>query len=271
MVELGVGKNMVHSIRFWALAAGVVESTNGKLQLTSFGKALLGSRGFDPFLEDVKTLWLIHWKFATNTPNPLLAWDFLLNYWQEPEIVPSVVVAALQREAGKHSDKVSLSTVEQHFDAFLHTYVPTRGRKGRVQEDNLDCPLVELALIVRTGERESNGSLGRRESIYAFRREEKPEITQEVFVFCLNSFWDRHYPNEGTLSFRQVAHGHGSPGQIFKLPEDDIRSRIEIAGRDVGSPFTYVDSANSERIRRRENVNDTELLRRIYRSDARTT
>jgi Protein of unknown function (DUF4007) len=271
MVELGVGKNMVRSIRFWSQAAGVVETTgkNGKLRLTNFGKALLGSRGFDPFLEDIKTLWLIHWKLATNTPNPLLAWDFLLNCWQEPEIVPSTVVAALQREVAKHNDKASPSTLEHHFDAFLHTYVPTRGRKGRVQEDNLDCPLVELALIVKVGEREANGSLGRRESIYAFRREDKPEISQELFVYCLNSFWQSQHPNEATLSFREVAHGHGSPGQIFKLPEDDIRTRVEITGQEAGSPFSYVDSANLQQIQRRENVNDSELLGRVYKTDGR--
>lgn len=271
MVELGVGKNMVRSIRFWSQAAGVVEGTgkNGKLQLTSFGKTLLGDRGFDPFLEDIRTLWLIHWKLATNMP-PLLAWDFLLNYWQEPEIVQSTAVAALQREVAKHNDKASPSTLEQHFDMFLHTYVPTRGRKGRVQEDNLDCPLVELALIVKVGERESNASSGRRESIYAFRREDKPEISQELFVYCLNSFWHRQHPNEATLSFREVAHGHGSPGQIFKLPEDDIRTRVEFVGQEASSPFSYVDSANLQQIQRRENVNDAELLRRVYKSDART-
>ena len=272
MVELGVGKNMVRSIRFWSQAAGVVESLgkSGKLQLTSFGKTLLGNRGFDPFLEDIRTLWLIHWNLATGTPNPLLAWDFLLNCWQEPEIVPSTVVAALQKEITKHNEKASPSTLEQHFDTFLHTYVPTRGRKGRVQEDNLDCPLVELALIIKVGEGESNGTLGKRESIYAFRREEKPEITQELFVYCLNSFWQRQHPNETTISFREVAHGHGSPGQIFKLPEDDTRSRIEIAGRKAGSFFSYVDSANLQQVQRHATVNEEELLRRIYKSDAGT-
>src|SRR5689334_14743600 len=58
MVELGVGKNMVRSIRFWSLAAGVMQSRgrDGVFHLTDFGKALFGNRGFDPFLEDIKTL-----------------------------------------------------------------------------------------------------------------------------------------------------------------------------------------------------------------------
>ena len=109
-------------------------------------------------------------------------------------------------------------TLEQHFETFLHTYIPTRGRKGEVQEDNLDCPLVELGLLARVGERETDRIAGRREPIYNFNREEKPEITSDLFVYCLNDFWRKRHPNDETLPFREVAHGHGSPGQIFKLP-----------------------------------------------------
>src|SRR5258708_6031895 len=54
MVDLGVGKNMVRSIRFWAQAAGIVTAAkNCEYTLTDFGVALLGERGRDPFLEDI--------------------------------------------------------------------------------------------------------------------------------------------------------------------------------------------------------------------------
>src|SRR5437867_5418764 len=46
MVELGVGKNMVRSIRFWSQAAGVVGSALRKgITLTPFGSVILGQRG----------------------------------------------------------------------------------------------------------------------------------------------------------------------------------------------------------------------------------
>lgn len=137
MVTLGVGKNIARSIRFWSQVAGAVTAGakgDGHL-LTPFGRALLGECGLDPFLEDVRTLWLIHWNFSTDIETPLLAWDYLLNRWQEPEIVPGAVLKALQKEAEKQDDRLSVETLEQHFNTFLHTYVPTRGRKGEVQED----------------------------------------------------------------------------------------------------------------------------------------
>src|SRR5271154_7023878 len=68
MVGLGVGKNMVRSIRFWSQVAGMATATSkgGGHLPTKIGTALLGERGLDPFLEDIRTLWLIHWNLSTD-------------------------------------------------------------------------------------------------------------------------------------------------------------------------------------------------------------
>lgn len=269
MVDLGVGKNMVRSIRFWSQVSGIATTgaKGGGHGATELGAALLGERGFDPFLEDIQTLWLIHWNLSTDTKNPLLAWDFLLNRWQEPELVPTAILRALQTEAAKHEVDLSPVTIDQHWDTFLHTYVPTRGRKGEVQEDNLDCPLVELELIVRVGERVSDRAAGRAEPVYAFRREEKPDITPALFLYCLNDFWSKRHGTEGTLAFREVAHGHGSPGQIFKLPEDDIRRRLEQLERQTKGIFVYAEGATQQQILRNRLLDTMESLKAVYRGE----
>lgn len=270
MVDLGVGKNMVRSIRFWAQASGLIESISRTgYQVTDLGRALLGERGVDPFLEDIRTLWLIHWAISTNTQNPLLAWDFLFNHWQEPDLVPSQVLTSLQQEAARQDEDISPVTVEQHFETFLHTYIATRGRKRDVQEDNLDCPLVELELIIKVGERALDRPSGRHESVYSFRREEKPEITPELFACCLNDFWQKRWAEEDTLPLREVAHGHGSPGQIFKLPEEDIRVRVEALASQTAGFFSYVESTNLQQVRKHGARNNIEMLKAVYSEEAR--
>jgi len=258
---------MVRSIRFWSQVSGVVTAgaKGTGHTVTKLGHELLGEHGYDPFLEDIRTLWLVHWNLSTGTDNPLLAWDFLLNRWHEPELVPSIIIRALHKEAVRQDDGLSLVTVDQHWDTFLHTYVPTRGRKGEVQEDNLDSPLTELELILRVGERTVDRSAGRNEPVYAFRREEKPDITPELFVYCLNDFWNKRHPNESTLSFREVAHGHGSPGQILKLPEDDVRARVERLASQTKGLFVYAESANLQQVQRPQIQDGEELFRHIYR------
>jgi hypothetical protein len=265
MVDLGVGKNMVRSIRFWAHAAGMITPA-GKgagYGVTDLGRTILGTDGADPFIEDIRTLWLVHWKISTNLLSPLLAWDYLLNRWQDPILAPSLAVDAIVKEAVLQDQHLSSVTIQQHFDTFLHTYVPTRGRKGEVQEDNLDSPLVELELLVKTGEREL-GTGERREAVYAFRREEKPDITPELFAYCVVDFWQERHRSEETLPFKTVANGHGSPGQIFKLSEEDIRTRLATLDQNTAGAVIFSEAANLQQLRRQSRLDASELLEAIY-------
>jgi hypothetical protein len=255
MIALGVGKNMVRALRFWMQAALVTAPrAEGGYQSTPFGSAVLGRNdGFDPFLEDVRTLWIVHWHLSTHVEEPLFAWDFLLNNWPQPELTRSSVLTAFKKEADRQQRTLSTVTLEQHFDIFLHTYVPTRSRKGDIQEDNLDCPLVELELLKVVGDRPLDG-LDRREAIYAFRREEKPEITPPLFAHCLADFWQRRRRTERTLTFKDVAFGHGSPGQVFKLPEWDVRQRLEAIVADTDGYFRYMESAAMQTVTRQDTL-----------------
>src|SRR3954447_18981402 len=70
ITTLGVGKNMVRSIRHWCLAAGLLEEGRGTgenrattLRPSTLGDWLLHDEtGRDPYLEDPATLWLLHWQ-----------------------------------------------------------------------------------------------------------------------------------------------------------------------------------------------------------------
>ena len=62
VVQLGVGKNMVSSIRFWLKAFDII---NDKDIPTVFGKLLFNNEnGYDPFLEDEASLWLLHYQLV---------------------------------------------------------------------------------------------------------------------------------------------------------------------------------------------------------------
>jgi hypothetical protein len=266
IVVLGVGKNMVRAVRFWMQATGVVEpnSSGGEgYRVTKFGELLLGKNGLDRYLEDRRTLWLLHWKLLTQK-EPLFAWDYLYNHWSQPDITRTQVVDAFEREASRMDKKLSRVTLEQHFDVFLHTYVPTRGRKGKVVEDNLDCPLIELELIEKIGEKPIDSS--GHETAYAFRREIKPDITPEVFIYCLYDYWRNRKSNEATLTFRDVSVEPGSIGQVFKLPEWEIRERLDSLKDDSGGLFEYRETASQQQVicHKLKDVSENELLIRIF-------
>ncbi|UQA61414.1 DUF4007 family protein [Polyangium aurulentum] len=262
MVALGLGKNMVRSLRFWVQAMGVAEQHGRAFRVTPFADAVFGQGGYDPFLEDIRTLWLLHWKLSSHRHDPLFAWHFLLCRWQHPEVCRSEVLDAFLRESPTHSRV----TLEQHLDIFLHSYLPSRGRTAASEEDGLDCPLVDLELLQPIGERRT-GTSGRKEPIYAFRREPKPEITHGLFAYCLNEFWDTWHKEEQTLPFRRVAVAEGSVGQVFKLPEDDLRARLERLESVTKGRFTYRASAAQPLVTRNPTIKSSDLLKMAYNQE----
>ena len=265
MVSLGVGKNMVRSIRFWAEAMGVIEGKSDTgFCVSDFGEAILGKNGFDPFLEDEKTLWLLHWKQATNPNEPLFAWSFLLNNWHEPEIARSEILRTISRLPDLVDLKLSNVTLEDHLDVFFRTYFPSRGKKGEVKEDNLDSPFLELRLLEKVGDRSGRDGLSHVEPVFSFRRDEKPEIPSELFSYALNDFAVFRFSEEKTISFHEVAFGIGSPGQIFKLPEKEVRERLERMNSDQNALFEFSESSVLQQIRKKKTVPQKELIKRVY-------
>lgn len=253
MVELGLGKNMVRSLRFWAEATGLARPVAGRgLVLTEFARAVFGPDGFDPYLEDVRTLWLLHWSLSARAEGALFAWRFLLNHWPFPELSRSEALVAFARESAKLGHTHSEITLSQHLDAFLHTYHSARSSKVGV-EDSLDGPLVGLSLLQEIGERKADS--GRWETVHVFRREPKSDVTPALFDYCLGDFWTRFRGGEDTLTLREVTLAPCSPGQVFKLPEDDVRSRLE-AYSDSGAqrPYSYHPSAVQGLVSRRQEV-----------------
>ncbi|MBF0407872.1 MAG: DUF4007 family protein [Candidatus Riflebacteria bacterium] len=264
MINLGVGKNMVRSIRFWANSMGIIESQNrAGYKVTPFGESIFAPNGYDPYLEDEKTLWLLHWKLCFKIEEPLFAWDFLINRWQKPNFSSSEILETAIRLPELSHLKLSRTTIDDHLGVFFRTYFPSRGKKEEVKEENLDSPFVELNFIEKTGER-LNPSTGHFEAVYSFRKEEKSEISDALFTYALNDFISMRFPNDITVSFKDISTGIGSPGQIFKLSERDIRERLEHINNNKESPFEFHDSSIIQQIQKKKKIPEEQILKEVY-------
>ena len=267
MVTLGVGKNMVRSMRFWAETMGVAEqvrSRTSEMKVTEFGRAILSpEKGYDEFFEDDQTLWLAHWNLSTQV-EPLFAWHGMINFWNKADFTRSEALSFFEKEAQREQRELSPVTLQEHLSIFLHTYVPTKSSKRELVEESLDCPLIELEFIQEVGERPMSET-GRREKIYAFRTGEKREITAELFVYCLHDFWMKWHPKEKTMSFSQIALGECSPGQVFKMPEQEIRERLDSIARDSNGLYSYQENSAIQQVVLKGNASPDVLLRKVYR------
>ena len=263
IVEFGLGKNMVKSLRFWLSAMGVADySQREGVKLTKFGERIfVGSKALDPYLEDLKTLWLLHWNISSNYNEPLLAWDFLLNRWHHPDLIPSRVLESFDKEVKRLNREASEKTLKDHLSIFIHTYFPTKGSKGEIKEDNLDSPLAELGLILENGVKKDSG---KRETIYKFNKDEKYEVTNKLFAYSIMDYKNRLYSNSQALTFKQISIDYGSPGQIFKIPEAAIRERLENINLASNGLLSYQESANSSQVHFIKDISSEEFLEEIY-------
>lgn len=260
LVTLGVGKNMVRSIRHWCEALEVTRRTDrrGRAEVTPFGRALLGPGGWDPFLEDPGTLWLLHWRLV-RTPSPASTWHLGFTVWNEGGFTRDRLIDWLLELA--HADGRSQATrasVRRDVEVFIRTYVPSRTKRDLALEDTFDCPLVELGLVREEGE-----------GAYSFERGPKQTLPDAVFVHALLDFWDRSFPGQGTLAFERILYDAGGPGGAFKLSENALAERLE---RLPESTDLYYDDTAGMRVvlRRGSTESDDgreeadEVLRRYY-------
>lgn len=262
MVTLGVGKNMTKSIRYWCEAMGIIRRVDkrGHAEMASFGHKLLDSDGWDPYLEDPGTLWLLHWQLVKN-PIRTSTWHLAFTRWRPERFTVDQLVDWLERVVADERPRAraTASSLRRDIEVFIRTYASSRTKRGAPAEDIFDCPLVELGLI-REEER----------GVYGFARGQKPTLPEEIFVYALVEFWNNVAQQQSTLSFEDIMYGAGSPGAAFRLSDNALAERLEHLPTWAG--LSYDDTAGLRLVLRRkcssdEEIDPTYALERYYGRD----
>lgn len=240
--RFGVGKNMVSSIKHWALACDVIHdspSDNG-LEIGDIGKFLFGyaeSKGHDEFLEHDASVWLIHWLLsgrASRTPT-LYA---IFNFVQAQSFNQNDVIIALNESSAFSDAKKSATTITRDIETCIRGYI-----SGQDNEDNMDSLLGCLGLISVVGKGQ-----------YRFNQGAQHGLHDAVFGFALLDFWSRleknHQNSQTTLAFNQIAHVYGSLGRVFKMNEDAIADRLSRIAEITNHYLAWTDQAGIRQVTR---------------------
>jgi hypothetical protein len=265
MQVLGIGKNMVEALRCWVELFGVArfDGSTRQPELTEFGQIVLSRKGCDPYLEFEQTLWLLHWRAATNRSRRFFAWHWVCNVHAEHEFSYDEALRAFKTQGDTYSRPLSNTTLRQHLDVFLGTYVQSATPlNGAVAEDLLESPLAVLG-FVRRGEPKP-GSHGK-DLTYTVDGGIKSGISDELFRFCLHDGWTQFARDEITSSYRQIGHAVNSPGRIFRLSERDIHDRLQRLSVKWPKEFSLTESNNQRQLRRLSaGPKASALMRAIY-------
>jgi Protein of unknown function (DUF4007) len=264
LVLLGVGKNMVRAIRYWGFGSGVLEDVESKrgqktiTQPSSFGQLLLGRNGYDPYLEDSGSLWLIHWNLTSRPEGPT-TWYWAFNELQEPEFTREKLRSLLHQFIERASWKrVAESSINRDVDCFLRSYVSGTG-KEKLLEETLESPLTELGLIYEV---DTAGT-------FAFNRGEHPSLENAIFCYCLLDYWGKVALHKNTLTFDQLAYQARSPGRVFKLSENALTEHLEMLVETTEGAITFDNTAGLRQVYRKRELNFDATSKRILRKHYR--
>ena len=222
-VRIGVGKNMVRSIRFWGLASKLIEevkehSRRYRLTTTEVGNNLFGPSGWDQYMEMPGTLWLIHWHLLSPLSR-LPVWWLAFNEFNAIEFTDEDLENFIIRHLTQNSEWncPSVSTVKKDVSTLLRSYCVANKAIYTGLEEALDSPLRELKLI----------GFSHDGMKYRFAFDEKPTLPPEVLVYALLDFVSSSKNSASTANISRLANESGAPGKAFKLTEFQIIEKIE--------------------------------------------
>ncbi|MGV3553950.1 MAG: DUF4007 family protein [Croceibacterium sp.] len=251
IADFGVGKNMVASMRHWAIACGVLDATIKGGRTEWLGPSVIGTKifgGSDPFLEMPASLWLLHWRLVA-MPGRATTWYFAFSEFNDAIFTRETLSARLMarveelRDSGRLSgSRIARATIDRDAECFVRTYVSRSSKKG-ISEDGLESPFAELGLIAPL----AGGAL-------QFRRGPKPSLPDEVFALALVEFWQQHFPTRGTLSVETIAHEPGSPGRAFLLDEESLVERLERIADMTAGAIAWDEGAGLRQVSARADV-----------------
>ena len=146
MDELGIGKNMVKSLRYWLKVTGITidEPKKKVFSLSKLGELI---NKYDPYTEELGTLWLLQYNLAKNYDNAT-SWYFFFNEFNLSEFTLDDFITAIKKWDEMNNPKsTSDSSLIKDFDCLRRTYLQKKlidemnGKNEETgPESNMECP-----------------------------------------------------------------------------------------------------------------------------------
>lgn len=216
--KLGVGKNMVRSIRFWCIAFKLI---NNDLQPTQLGNSLMNDKnGWDPYLEDDASLWLLHWQLFLPTFEAI-SWPLAFNHcnlWSF-DILDLSKIIINSAQSYPNLAKMSAKTYQRDASCIIRMYVDKEDK-----DSEIECPFTQLGLIYNSADKNQVG----------FNTDFKPSLPALLFAAACFSYAEQYLPpGQKNITLQRVVFGFNSPGIAFKISETDAGNLLDEASKSL--------------------------------------
>jgi len=260
MISMGIGKNMARAVRHWLEGTALVsQPENSTHSLSDIGRFLLSDFG-DKYLEQSKSIWLLHFLLASNH-DKATSWYFLFNLYPNRSFTKERLQESIIAWCRENSFPVpSANTLKRDVLTLIGMYSSSTLTKDKDLQAVLASPMRELKLFTDHYE---DGS-----TIYKFRHLSSGEISEDVFSFTLLYFLERIGLPQ-SIGFSDILETPGSPARIFGFSENMLAKQLHAFGLRSDHPYSYNTTAGTKQLLKSsfKEFSSVEILASIYRGN----
>lgn len=245
IIQLGVGKNMVNAIRYWAECAGLLASKRMQSNIDYFtsenGDYLFNeTTGKDPYLEHLGSIWLVHFWLCFNE-DEMTSYRYFFNIFNGEYFEKQVLLAHMSDDLVKLTSgdsSVNDSTIQKDIDTFLNSYSKKHITKTG-DEEQFNSPLTELSLIQESGK-----------NYYLSDLNSKPDLPIEIFIYALLKFVQKEsrLSKVSKVNFKSLLLDPLSPGRIFRLSEQGLGEKLDAAQDYSYGSISWLDTSGLRQV-----------------------
>lgn len=221
---IGVGRVMVKAMRYWSVVLGIsneYKTPQGvSHELTSLGEQIIH---FDPYCQDIGTLWLLHRNLTRNIENAT-AWYWAFNEQVAKTFSKESFSSDFYAFLLKNGEKHSKSAVEKEFDCFKNTYVNDKAFDiDKIVDEDTVPFFAPLKLVQYSGDGK-----------YDIKRSVVKDIPSEIVYYCILSDNEEHLQNNHQISIDTLLEGVGQIGRYMCLSYStllELLQQLENAGK----------------------------------------
>lgn len=138
---LGIGTNMVKSLKYWMSATCLITEENRESVLSEFGSLI---DNYDPYLEDIFSWWLIHIKMMLNVDDAYI-YNLFFNKCGKKSFSKRDIYEQLSLNLNNEKLEYNENILQDEVNMIIKTYAIDE--KIDNPENNFISPLSELNLI----------------------------------------------------------------------------------------------------------------------------
>lgn len=212
VVELGVGKNMVSSIRFWMKAFNLLRPAD---ELDDFAHKLLSDDGYDPYIEDEGTLWLLHYQLVKKRFASTYSIVFNELRREKIEFTKDNFISYIKRKSEtEKSFQFNAKTLQEDFSVLSKMYLRSEAQ-SKDREDSFSGLLTELDLVKCFNKG--------KDEFFIIENSERTEIPDEIILYAIldNENFDL------SLSLKTIEQNNNSVGTVFVINKPGLQTKIE--------------------------------------------